>query len=496
RRTAAGADPQPQDRVRLPVVQPHPAHHGRAQRRAADGLRPRPRAGAAPPGVAGVGAGGAGRARPPPPVRAVRRAAAARGDRPGDRDRPRAAAGRRADGRARQPQHGRGPRAFRRPQRGRPDARGDHPRGPRRTARAARAAHARRPDRVRRAGGAGGGVVNPGQILQFAVAGVLANKLRSALTMSGIVIGVAAVIILVAVGTGAGRAATAASISALGSNTLTITPESDQGGGGRGGVRISGGGLVVGGSPRPVTPPGQAGPSTQTDRGTEIRAAQLTLADAEALVDAELAPSVASVAPVVSATSVTATRGGASHDVATLTGTTPSYLTNHDDAVQAGAAFTDSDYLARSRVALVGVTVATALVGGDGRAIVGQPIQLNGAAFQVVGLLAAKGSSGPQDQDDRVIAPMTAVQDTLTGYGPLSSISVRAVSAEAVPAATAEVTAILNARHGTGVPDFSISSPTSILEAVSEVNATFTLLLGAVAGISLLVGGIGVMNIM
>ncbi|HLU56956.1 MAG TPA: ABC transporter permease [Pseudonocardia sp.] len=337
--------------------------------------------------------------------------------------------------------------------------------------------------------------MNPGQILQFAVAGVLANKLRSALTMSGIVIGVAAVIILVAVGTGAG-AATAASISALGSNTLTITPESDQGGGGRGGVRISGGGLVVGGSPRPVTPPGQAGPSTQTDRGTEIRAAQLTLADAEALVDAELAPSVASVAPVVSATSVTATRGGASHEVATLTGTTPSYLTNHDDAVQAGAAFTDSDYLARSRVALVGVTVATALVGGDGRAIVGQPIQLNGAAFQVVGLLAAKGSSGPQDQDDRVIAPMTAVQDTLTGYGPLSSISVRAVSAEAVPAATAEVTAILNARHGTGVPDFSISSPTSILEAVSEVNATFTLLLGAVAGISLLVGGIGVMNIM
>jgi putative ABC transport system permease protein len=337
--------------------------------------------------------------------------------------------------------------------------------------------------------------VNPGQILQFAVAGVLANKLRSALTMSGIVIGVAAVIILVAVGTGAG-AATAASISALGSNTLTITPESDQGGGGRGGVRISGGGLVVGGGPRPVTPPGQAGPSTQTDRGTEIRAAQLTLADAEALVDAELAPSVASVAPVVSATSVTATRGGASHEVATLTGTTPSYLTNHDDAVQAGAAFTDSDYLARNRVALVGVTVATALVGGDGRAIVGQPIQLNGAAFQVVGLLAAKGSSGPQDQDDRVIAPMTAVQDTLTGYGPLSSISVRAVSAEAVPAATVEVTAILNARHGTGVPDFSISSPTSILEAVSEVNATFTLLLGAVAGISLLVGGIGVMNIM
>jgi putative ABC transport system permease protein len=97
-----------------------------------------------------------------------------------------------------------------------------------------------------------------------------------------------------------------------------------------------------------------------------------------------------------------------------------------------------------------------------------------------------------------VIAPMTSVQDTLTGYGPLNSISVKAVTAEAVPAATSEVTAILNTRHGTsaGSPDFSISSATSILQAVSSITMIFTLLLGAVAGISLLVGGIGVMNIM
>jgi putative ABC transport system permease protein len=200
--------------------------------------------------------------------------------------------------------------------------------------------------------------------------------------------------------------------------------------------------------------------------------------------------------PVVTASSVTATYQGASHEVATLTGTTPSYLTNVNDTVRAGASITDTDYLAHNRVAMLGVTVAAALAGGDGRALVGQPIQLNGVTFQVVGLLTAKGSSGPQDQDDRVIAPMTAVQDTLTGYGPLSSISVMAASAEGVAVATSEVTAILNARHGTDVQDFSISSPTSILEAVSEVSATFTLLLGAVAGISLLVGGIGVMNIM
>ncbi|OLS96282.1 hypothetical protein BJF90_10920 [Pseudonocardia sp. CNS-004] len=337
--------------------------------------------------------------------------------------------------------------------------------------------------------------MNLGQSLQFAVAGVLANKMRSALTMSGIVIGVAAVIILVAAGTGA-SAATTASISALGSNTLTITAETGQGGGGRGGGLRVGGGVLVGGGPRPAGPPGAAAQPTEEDTGTEIREARLTLEDAEALVDPELAPTVASVAPVVTASSVTATYQGASHEVATLTGTSPSYLTNVNDTVQAGEPITDSDYLARNRVALVGATVAGALAGGDGRAVVGQPIQLNGVTFQVVGLLTAKGSSGPQDQDDRVIAPMTAVQDTLTGYGPLSSISVMAASAEGVEAATSEVTAILTTRHGTDVPDFSISSPTSILEAVSEVNATFTLLLGAVAGISLLVGGLGVMNIM
>jgi putative ABC transport system permease protein len=195
---------------------------------------------------------------------------------------------------------------------------------------------------------------------------------------------------------------------------------------------------------------------------------------------------------------VTVTYGGASHTVGTFTGTSPSYLVNNDDTVQAGAPFTDTDYTERNRVALVGTTVATALIGGDGLALVGQAVQFNGVAYQVVGVLTAKGASGPQDQDDRVIAPMTSVQDTLTGYGPLNSISVKAVTAEAVPAATSEVTAILNTRHGTstGSEDFSISSATSILQAVSSITSIFTLLLGAVAGISLLVGGIGVMNIM
>jgi putative ABC transport system permease protein len=343
--------------------------------------------------------------------------------------------------------------------------------------------------------------VNVRESARFAVRGVLANKLRSLLTMSGIIIGVAAVIILVAAGTGA-SATVQKSISALGSNTLTITSAST-GAGGRATVRGGGGGFggaFGGGGARGGAPGAGAAPAGNgaVDNGTKTRAPQLTLDDAEALVDPTLAPDVVSVAPVVSAQSVTATDNGASHTVATFTGTSPSYLVNDNDTVATGAAFTDTDYVARHRVALLGTTVATALVGGDGTAVVGQTVQFNGVAFQVVGLLAAKGSTGPQDQDDRVIAPLTAVQDTLTGYGTISSISVKASSADTVDAAQAEVTTILDDRHHVTAadPDFSIFNPSSILAAVTSTTSTFTLLLGAVAAISLVVGGIGVMNIM
>jgi len=201
---------------------------------------------------------------------------------------------------------------------------------------------------------------------------------------------------------------------------------------------------------------------------------------------------------VVNAPTVAATYAGASHTVGTFNGTTPSYLVNDNDTVAAGAPFTQSDYDEHSRVALVGLTVATSLVGGDGTAIVGQTVQFNGIDYTVVGLLTSKGSTGPQDQDDRVIAPLTAVQDTLTGYGNLSSISVKAASADAVDAATSEVTEVLADRHDVNPddPDFSIFNPSSILSAVTAATGTFTMLLGAVAAISLLVGGIGVMNIM
>jgi len=332
--------------------------------------------------------------------------------------------------------------------------------------------------------------VNLTESSRFAVRGVTANKMRSALTTLGILIGVAAVIILVAVGTGSSKAVQD-SISRLGSNTLTVS--SNQGGtGGRG--RGGGGGFFGGGG-------GGAGAAAATpnaDTGTKTRVAQLTLGDASALFDPKAAPDVVSVAPVVSAQSVTATYNGASHAVATFTGTTASYLDNDNDTVGSGSPITDSDYSAHRRVALVGVTVATDLAGGDGSAILGKTVQFNGIAYNVVGILTTKGSTGPQNQDDRVIAPLTAVQDTLTGYGALSDISVKARSAGTVTMAQGEVQDILNARHHvtTATADYTVNSASSILSAVTSSSTTFTVLLGAVAAISLLVGGIGVMNIM
>ena len=317
---------------------------------------------------------------------------------------------------------------------------------------------------------------------RFAVRGVTGNKMRSALTTLGILIGVAAVIILVAVGTGS-SAAVQDQISSLGSNTLTVSSSSG-GTGGRGG---GGGGFG-----------GFGGGGARVSTGTQTRAAVLTVADAAALSDVAQAPDVLSVAPTVAASSVIATYTGATHTVATFTGTTPSYLQNDNDSVASGSAFSDADYTAHRRVALVGTTVATDLAGGTGLSIVGKVVQFNGIEFTVLGVLTAKGSTGPQDQDDRVLAPLTSVQDTLTGYASISSISVKATSSKTVALATAEVQDILNARHKvtSSTADYSVSSASSFLAAATSSNKTFTVLLASVAAISLLVGGIGVMNIM
>ncbi len=324
--------------------------------------------------------------------------------------------------------------------------------------------------------------MNLREMWRFAWQGVTANKTRSALTTLGILIGVAAVIVLVAVGTGSSKAVQD-QISSLGSNTLTVTSTS-AGGGGFGGGGFAG--------------PRGGGSEATSQNATSTRAPQLTMSDAKAIAESEDAPDVLGVAPVVSVSSVTATNDGAEHSVSTFTGTTPSYLLIDNTAVAHGRSFTDAEYEAHARVALLGVSVAEDLTAGDVADLIDKKVSFNGVPFTVVGILEEKGSTGPNDSDDRVIAPATAVQDTLAGYGDISSISIKATSAETVDAATAQVEAILDARHGVTSDDrdYSINSASSILEAATSSNQTFTVLLGAVAAISLLVGGIGVMNIM
>jgi putative ABC transport system permease protein len=279
--------------------------------------------------------------------------------------------------------------------------------------------------------------VNVPETTRFAWQGVTANKPRSALTTLGILIGVAAVIILVAVGTGSSKAVQD-QISSLGSNTLTVQASSTSSGG-RGGPGGGGfGGFFPGGA--------SSSGSDVSQNATKTRTPELTLADARAIATSKEAPDVLGVAPVVNAQSVTATYAGASHSVSTTTGTTPAYLLIDNSSVQYGTSFTDAAYSEHRRVVLVGQTVAQDLVGDDVATIVGKTIQLNGIEFTVDGVLTSKGSTGPQDQDDRVIAPLTSVQDTLSGYGALSAISVKATSADSVTLAESEVESILDTR--------------------------------------------------
>ncbi|GAA3442493.1 ABC transporter permease [Planomonospora venezuelensis] len=314
--------------------------------------------------------------------------------------------------------------------------------------------------------------MSPLEILRFALRGLAANKLRSFLTTLGILIGVAAVILLVAFGEGASQSIQQ-SIQRLGANTLTVSASFAGGGGGFGG----GGGVR------------QSGPRTQ--------ARQLTLEDARALADPEQAPSVKSVSPVVTANSSAAVHEGASHTISQLVGTYPSYFEATNKPVETGTYFVNDDVLAARKVMVIGKTVAEALFGAVSP--VGRQVSVSGVPFTVVGVLKESGSSGMQDADDVAVVPLPAVQQSLTGFGPLGSIIVQATGAETADSAQAEVTAILDQRHGitpTGTADYRILNQAALQETVSSTIGVFTTLLGAVAAISLLVGGIGITNIM
>jgi putative ABC transport system permease protein len=298
--------------------------------------------------------------------------------------------------------------------------------------------------------------------IRTALGGIAANALRSGLTILGITIGVAAVIILVAVGNGSQRAVQAG-IDALGSNVLVVQAQ----GGAFGPARATAGSVT------------------------------LTSEDAEALADEFDAPDVRSASPVVTATGTTLVADDASYQPSSLVGTTPSYARARDLQISSGRMFTAADVAKHRRVVVVGPTVVTNLFGGADP--VGRSVRVGGSSFQVVGVTEAKGSNGSTDQDDVVLAPLSAVQDAVTGYGGLSNITVQARSRGALDAAQAEVTSILTERKDVtdaSNPGFQVTNQGSVRDASDQSTKVFTTLLGAVAAISLLVGGIGVMNIM
>jgi putative ABC transport system permease protein len=300
------------------------------------------------------------------------------------------------------------------------------------------------------------------ETLRIAWSGIAANKLRSGLTILGIAIGVASVIVLIAVGNGSSKAVQAR-IQSLGTNVLLVLT-----GGFRGGSRVSNAATI-----------------------------SLSAKDASALQNHDMAPDVASAAPVVNANGMTLVESGTSYQPSQFIGTTPSYLKAHDYSIAEGATFTDAQVTSHDAVAVIGPTVVANLFPRQDP--VGQTMQVSGVNFTIIGVTASKGSNGLQNQDDTVMAPISAVQGSLTGYGNVDSITVQATSQRQLDAAQSEITSILEQRHKVtdpSNPGFQVINQGSLLATSSSTSGVFTTLLGEVAAISLMVGGVGVMNIM
>lgn len=305
------------------------------------------------------------------------------------------------------------------------------------------------------------------EILRSAMRGVTANKLRSILTLLGVMIGVGSVILLLAVGNGSAQTVQNA-ITTLGTNTLTV--RANTGGGGGGG-----------------------GAATAAAAGSSVKTITKKVGD-------QLAASglghVKAVVPSVN-TSLTVSSTTASSTAVSIVGTTANYFDVSTAKVASGSAFSTSDVSTSARVAVIGSTVASTLF-PTGSAL-GQQVSVGGSPFTVVGILASQSSVGFNDPNSIVVAPITRIQQSFTGYGAVSTLTVEAINSDSVTAAQGEVGVMLN--QLLGVTDLSnlpytISNQSTLLATAAASATSFTVLLGAVAAISLLVGGIGVTNVM
>ena len=289
-----------------------------------------------------------------------------------------------------------------------------------------------------------------------------ANRLRTFLTMLGMVIGVAAVVAMLAVGQGA-QMLVNQTIASMGSNLFIVL----SGGSTAGGLRMGSGSVPT-----------------------------LTLLDADAIADL---PGVASVAPVLPGNSEVIY--GASTWSTQVYGTWPSYLDVREWPLASGEIFTDYDLRSASRVALLGATVANVLFGDEDA--VGKTIRIRNSPYLVIGLLARKGQSlDGRDQDDTILVPVTTAQRKLFGsrfLGTVRFMMVQATSAQLMDRVERDITELLRARHRLNADaenDFTVRNLTAAANAAAATTKVMSLMLGAIASVSLLVGGIGIMNIM
>lgn len=300
------------------------------------------------------------------------------------------------------------------------------------------------------------------ELIYEAIGTLTLNKMRTGLATLGIVIGIGSVIALISLGQ-ASQKAIETQIQSLGANLLTVVPGSFSSGGG---VRGAAGGATT-----------------------------LTLEDAKAIGSSAQITTVSNVSPEISRREqVTAGRNNTNTQIV---GVVPAYMQVRKVNIESGSFISQRDLDSMTKVAVLGPQTASDLFGAD--TAVGKTIRISGQSLTVIGVTVSKGGSGFQNQDDIIYVPLSTAQKQLFGVNYVSSISVEARSQEVMTQAQDQIGYLLLARHKLSDPteaDFSIFSQNDILNTASQATGTFTALLGGIAAISLLVGGIGIMNIM
>ncbi len=295
------------------------------------------------------------------------------------------------------------------------------------------------------------------ELVRLALSRLSTSKLRTALTMLGVIIGVASVVALVAVGQGATSGVTSR-LQSLGTNLLTVNPGSSTSG---------------------------------FTRGAAGSANTLTVEDATALGTLS---GIAAVEPEISSQQFVAF--GSQNTTTSVIGTTPDYPAVRAFSIWQGSFLTQASVDHGLKLAVLGATTADDL--GITARDIGSQITIAGQPFQLIGILQPKGSSGPFSQDDQVLIPITTMQDHFSNTDKVRSIGVSVGSQNQMELAKAEITTTLENRHGTSGTndDFTIGDQSQLLDTLSSVTGTLTMLLAGIASISLIVGGIGIMNIM